>query len=547
MEENFFNLLHEPWIMVINREGEPNELSLLTVLERAHEIRCLAGELPSQDVAILRLILAVLYATFTRVDVDGQQKTIKNRKEALERWKGLWDLKRFPMGPIKKRLCLYEERFFLFHPEWPFYQVYFKDPPADENGATIDFTQRYARELIGDVAECGDKSRLFTGRTVNNKILFSEAARWLLNILAFDVAPAGRPSRERITVKGYGLPWVSGLGVVWLEGNNLFETFMLNFVLVDQKEEPWKISNVYWETNEACTADMLKDIGFHRPKNPAELFTMQFRRIQLECDEKEKYVTGFKLWSGIKADYDKANYEIMTTWKKGKEYEPQKHIAGKQMWRDFSALISLDEEKKVGVLRWINTLKGLGYLETPFLELHSVGVEFKQNTALKHIFSDSLKINSNILSQIGDKWVIRISDLLQITDKCVDQLKYLAKNLSIASGDSGNSWKKRRNNIGTEVRVEAYYRMDVPFRNWLARIDPIQSDMDKAEQEWKKTLKLILFKLGEELAYQFGEKAIIGRWVEEKRGSRRESNLYTAPGALAKFRRNVAHTIAKGG
>ena len=123
MEEKTFNLLREPWILVLNWEGRPEEVSLLTVLERAHEYRCLAGELPTQDVVILRLILAALYATFSRADAEGRQKLLDNGEEALKRWKSLWEQKRFPIEPIKKRLCLYEDRFYLFHPERPFYQV----------------------------------------------------------------------------------------------------------------------------------------------------------------------------------------------------------------------------------------------------------------------------------------------------------------------------------------------------------------------------------------------------------------------------------------
>jgi len=87
MQEKAFNLLREPWIMVLNQEGKAEEVSLLTALERAHEFRCLAGELPTQDVAVLRLILATLYATFTRADVRGNRKHIGNGTEALGRWK----------------------------------------------------------------------------------------------------------------------------------------------------------------------------------------------------------------------------------------------------------------------------------------------------------------------------------------------------------------------------------------------------------------------------------------------------------------------------
>jgi CRISPR system Cascade subunit CasA len=382
MQEKAFNLLYEPWIMVLNLEGETEEVSLLTVLERAHEFRCLAGELPTQDIAILRLILATLYATFTRADVHGERKSIASGQEALERWKCIWERKRFPFAPIKQRLCHYEERFYLFHPEWPFYQVAFQDLPKDKDGKTIGFTQRYAKEMIGDLGESENKPRLFAGRTDKDRLLFAEAARWLLHTHAFDVAPAGAPPRDRIVIKGYGLPWVSELGLIWADGDNLFETLMLNFVLYDQKKEPWQISNIYWETNEMCTADTIKDISFHRPSNPAELFTMQFRRIQLQRDESGRYVVGYKLWSGIKPDYNNAFYETMTIWHKDKDKNnlvPRKHNSEKQMWRDFSAILSVTgNSNPAGVIAWLNALKASGVLQIPMIRLHIAGVEYKK-------------------------------------------------------------------------------------------------------------------------------------------------------------------------
>lgn len=549
MQDKPFNLLREPWIMVLDIGGKTREVSLLEVLERAHEFRGLAGELPTQDVAILRLLMAALYATFTRADVQGSRKPIGNASEALERWQSLWDLKHFPIEPIKTRLCHYEERFDLLHPERPFYQVAFQDLPKDRDGKAIGFTQKYAKEMIGDLGESDNKPRLFAGRTDKDQLLFAEAARWLLHTHAFDVAPAGAPAKVAPTIKGYGLPWVSGLGVIWADGNNLFETLMLNLVLYDQKKEPWQICNINWETNEMCTADTIKDITFHRPSNPAELFTMQFRRIQLQRDESGRYVEGYKLWSGIKPDYNNAFYETMTIWQKDKDkknWVPRKHTAEKQMWRDFSAILSLrDDSNPAGIIIWLNDLKTSGKLQIPMIRLHTAGVEYKNNAALKHVFSDSLQVNTNILSQIGKEWIPRISNLLQISDKCVDQLYFLARDLAIASGDRDSSHHKAGEDISNAAKAEAYFRLDMPFRRWLADIDPAQSDMEEAEQDWKNIIKRILLQLGEEMTHQSGEKAIIGRWVKSKNDSK--ERLYTAPGALAKFSSNIRRTIGKGG
>ena len=61
-----FNLLEEPWIRVRTPDCTLQEVSLTDALLHAHEYAALAGELSTQDVAVLRLLLAVLQTGFGR-------------------------------------------------------------------------------------------------------------------------------------------------------------------------------------------------------------------------------------------------------------------------------------------------------------------------------------------------------------------------------------------------------------------------------------------------------------------------------------------------
>ena len=65
-----FNLCEEPWILVMGQDCSVRELSLPEVLIHAHEYVRLSGEMPAQDVAVLRLLLAVLH----RIYADGLYK-----------------------------------------------------------------------------------------------------------------------------------------------------------------------------------------------------------------------------------------------------------------------------------------------------------------------------------------------------------------------------------------------------------------------------------------------------------------------------------------
>lgn len=537
MEDKAFNLLYEPWVQVLTLSGATEEVSLLTALERAHEFRCLAGELPTQDAAVLRLLLAALFATFTRVDVHGNRKSIDNAPEALNRWQSLWELKQFPMEPIKTRLCHYEDRFFLFHPERPFYQV----------AGLTKGTDYGAAKLLGILSESSNKVRLFPSRTgfAKESVSFGEAARWLLYLNAFDDT-SSKPS-----VRGQGMPspgagWLGKLGMIYANGANLFETLMLNFVLLNDNNEPWDSGMAVWELDAARVDERVE---IPNPLDWFTLLTLQSRRLLLKREGNS--VTGYRLLGGDFFPKENAFAEQMTLWRKDPKedvYNPKRHDPSRQLWRDFSVFLAEGgSHRKPGIVRWLSTLKDQGLIGN-MVTLQTSSVKYgDKDFFVTDVFQDYLMINANMMSKLGHEWVTHVTRLLSITEDCVSQLYYLATDLAKASGDSDSSHHKAGEGITNAAKAEAYFRLDMPFRKWLAGIDPTHSDVNQAEHEWKNVVKRVLLQLGEEMVHQSSEKAITGRWVDKKTGNRVEKKLYTAPGALARFRSNIYRTIEKGG
>ena len=92
MKEIEFNLLTEPWIRVRLRDNTVREVSLTEALVSAQDYADLAGEMPTQNAAVLRLLLAVLFTVFSRVDVKGEPRPLMQSDDALERWSALWQL-----------------------------------------------------------------------------------------------------------------------------------------------------------------------------------------------------------------------------------------------------------------------------------------------------------------------------------------------------------------------------------------------------------------------------------------------------------------------
>lgn len=72
MKDIEFNLLDEKWILVRKSDCTVDELSLTDALLKSHEYVELAGELPTQNVSILRLMLAVLHTVFSRYSPQGE-------------------------------------------------------------------------------------------------------------------------------------------------------------------------------------------------------------------------------------------------------------------------------------------------------------------------------------------------------------------------------------------------------------------------------------------------------------------------------------------
>ena len=534
MNGGAFNLTDEPWILLADPNGNDTEVSLTDALVRAHEYKSFSGELPTQDAAVLRLLLAVLYAVFTRVDEKGESRYTNDY--APDIWRRLWNLKRFPEKVIREYLTHYRDRFWLVHPEQPFWQVSFdkKNPPVNAKGVKCGPTELPIVKMIGDIASY---ENLFCGRSDNWSISYPEAARWLVHLNSFDVSPVGASGDKIKRIKGYEKPWPSDIGLMWVGGKNLFETLMLNLVL-EHNQENWPESMAWWEADPPCrTVEDLERTDVPAPSGIVELMSMQYRYVLLQTDNDS--VTGYELWSGVKFENANLFIEKMTPWKTAKNGDryPLRYEPSKQLWRDFAAFMPNDGDAQPGVMKWIYKLQNQENnndkkINFPFFQIHSVGVTYKQNTAVADIFSDSISINAGMLSELGKNWVGRISGVLSKSEKMAYALGELAEWIEMAAG--GVKAGKKAKIIAKE---NAYFYFDIPFRTWLAGIDPIKDDINKKCDAWTNTAREIILKLGRELIAQAGPQAFVGREINK--------TLFTAAGSYLEFK-NVISKIVHG-
>lgn len=544
MKEVEFNLLDEPWVRVLCADCTVREVSLTDALLHAHEYKSLAGELPTQDVAVLRLLLAVLHTVFSRVDVQGENAPISAGTEpdlALDRWESLWRLQHFPVQPITTYLEKWHERFWLFHPERPFWQV-----PQAKIGTAYS-----AAKLNGEISESGNKLRMFTAYSGTGKsaLTYAQAARWLLYVNGYDDTSA-KPKGKGLPSTGAG--WLGKLGLILAQGDTLFETLMLNLVLLKDGEQPWQPPLPCWELEHARSTERTE---IPQPDNPAALLTLQSRRLLLNREGES--VTGYTLLGGDFFERENAFCEQMTVWRAAQAsknapvvYLPKRHDPAKQFWREFSSVFLQESGGRCpGVVWWIEELihpKNAILDRKTLIRFQITGVGYgDKDFFVTDTFSDSLTFHTALLDELGRRWRRKITDEIDRCEELAKAVGNLAKNLDIAASDPDHAGKK---NSAKAAREQFYFRLDQPFRRWLCDIDPAW-DSETAEKyifQWRADAKRIAQTLGRQLVDQSGSAAFIGRMIKSS-GSKvsDKETYYSAPKVYNWFLADVNRVYQK--
>lgn len=534
MKEVEFNLLDEPWVRVLTPDCTVREVSLTDALLHATEYTGLAGELPTQDAAVLRLLLAVLHTVFSRVDEEGREAELTSADGALLRWRSLWRLGHFPEGPIRAYLERWHERFWLFHPERPFWQV-----PEAKIG-----TEYSAAKLNGEISESGNKLRIFSAYTGIGKaeMTYAQAARWLLYVNGFDDTSA-KPKGKGLPSVGAG--WLGKLGLILAQGNTLFETLMLNFVLLRDGTSLWGPPAPCWELPEVRSAERTE---IPQPDDAASLLTLQSRRIFLYREQ--GMVTGYALLGGDFFQKENAFCEQMTLWRGKQErknapivYLPRRHDSAKQFWREFPAVfLQRPGDRRPGLIHWIARLQSSNILSRRKMicfQITGVGYGDKDFFATD-TFSDSLSFHMQLLDELGKIWRQRITDEIGSCERLAVAVSRLAEDLIIAAGGYG---ERQQSEAAKVAREQYYFRLDQPFRDWLREIDP-EWDGEKTEQSilaWREQAQKLARALGRELVREAGTAAFTGRAVIRNPGKPTERKFYySAPKAYNRFRIELA-------
>lgn len=516
-----YNLLDEPWVPVRLLDGTITEVGLLELLQRSTDIADLACELPTQNIAIQRLVLAVAYRVATPLDAEEwleqleEGAPIEQMIDYLEKWR---------------------ERFYLFGGQYPFMQVADLRTPKD--------TVSGLEKLIADVP---NGEQFFTTRNGKalERISAAEAARWVVHTQAYD--PSGIRSgavgdREMKGGKGYpiGPAWCGQLGLVWLKGKNFNETLLLNLVPADAgdlKGVPvttewdwctWEVSTP--ETSARGNYSRLDPKGTPRDLSIPRVLTWHSRRIKLIGDPSG--VTSVVLAQGDKlAPQQMQRYEPQSLWRYSLPqsrnltqdvYMPSKFKVGRALWRDLPGTLPVcemikgaDKQPKreflqSAVLSFHAELKSSMLAEDypTQIQIQAVGVTYGPKEAtVDDIYADELTLSVAMMRTEREDLATEVDRQARLTEQVAVKVGMLAANLARAAGESGDG---AGDGARDRAKEQFFSRIDDPFRAWLAQVDGRLSAREVG-QIWASELRRYASELGAQLVASASSSAIIGR------------------------------------
>lgn len=513
-----FNLIDEPWICVRTKDCTVKEVGLKELFFKAHEYVGLAGETKTQDFAVLRFLLAIMHTVFARYDAEGNRVEENSDIDLpMQNWQDIWENKQIPQAPINDYFETWRDRFWLFDEKYPFYQ---------SNEAKTVGSMYSSAKMIGSLVESANKFRLFSEQVgyMGDKariipLKYAQAARWLINLQCFDDIAA----KKNMQVPKQ--PWVGKLHLIAIEGNNLFETLMLNYV-ADYDKEDDVTESPSWEWDEKERKKIFPPDGSNCvkikiPNNQAELLTLQSRCVYLVRENGQ--VIGYHIAGGAYFEEEDFALEQMTLWRyKDDKFKPQRYDRSKLIWQEFGSIVSNAEKgnnethRRPGVIEWFyHELLEKEVISSDYrLKTMNAAViyNYNQSTSLPviDVVSDSLNFQAKLLLEdVGQIWCNRINTEIGNCENAAKAVAYLSINLQKAAGASGDNIK------GDEAKREFYHRIDSIFRLWLAELS-VEYD-EKYISKLETDLFNAAFRLGREMVAQVSDRAIFGYMKNDER------------------------------
>ena len=455
-----FNLIDQPWIPCVTLADEYVELSLYDLLANAHQLREIACETPLMTASILPVTLALLHRIFGPEDTDA--------------WETLWRRGAFPMSPISEYLDQWYERFDLFHPEYPFYQM--KDERVQP------------KSVIHLIHSIGNTGTLFTH--VNDatapELSPAMAARYLLAAQKFRTA-----GLSGLVEKFTDSPLTRGV-LFWATGANVFELLVFNLTAY-----PSSLNTIPQTSHDAPIWE--QNVPFATRKYPSgylDYLTWPSNRIALLPEQigNQTIVNRMTIAPGLQVSADVLSPHKRYTKREDKEgkftWSFLYFNTDKALWRDYHTLISrsTNDVKPPVIINWLAELTAYVLDDDHVVHLDAMGMLADQ---AKPIFyrQEYVPLPANLLSD--EYKVAPITKATTKADEVCDRLivaaRALAEQLLMRGGNRKPDGNDIKNLIAQwDIRSLYWSQLESPFWDFITALS---RDEEDAPDNWNQALR----------------------------------------------------------
>ena len=512
-----FNLVDNPWIPCKFIDGTKTLVSFKELFNNAGKIEDIDSDNPLVNGSLFRLLIAIIHRA-----INGPAEIVA--------WNDLWSNDEFQQDIlliINSYLEKWYDRFFVFHKEYPFYQV------SDLNETKVTTIAILAPQLAS-----GANATLFNHCTDKYpmKISIDKAIRWVIAIQNFALGGLNTPyDSVRFTdcrknnKSATGAP-LAQAALVIIIGKTLYKTLLLNLHRYNTlKNIPYKISGddkPIWERNTYTLPEE------RMPNGLVDWLTYQPRAIKLVHENGEDYIKKAILMVGEKLPKTehRRNFETMVGFKKIKKSKGKDPFTAinftsqKAVWRDINVLLQINEDQiRPKTMNWISDLifkkvLNLDYFslqlfgaissQASFLQFKYESLPFNPQRLHDNKFMNNLNENLQYVEDVGKTiwavvrifFIIRIPDIYQklksfLKTENFVQISQRIKNSKTFSDFwnvklKKNDKKKLKQKIDDSYIITNFWNQaEIIFQEFLSHNlkDPNSLDLNLWEEKYKRT------------------------------------------------------------
>lgn len=518
-----FSLLDEPWIPVVDHDGNRKLIGVKDVFAGEVNVVQLQGDSPAQDYAVLRMLLAIFWRAHRKESQVAAGETFIFAAWVQRTRKILRKKQADPV--VLEYLERYRDRFDLVDSPTPFMQV-----------AGLHVASGEVKRVTTIVPEASSDYFAMRAGQIRETLTYAEAARWLIYTQAYDFSgiKSGVVGDSRAKGgRGYpiGVGWTGMTGGTLIVGDNLLDTLILNTVpesITNPNDKP------VWERN-PDGPDVRSTVGESaEPQGPADLATWQSRRVLLHHDGNQ--VVGVVLGQGDKIPDAGANvmadpmtpyrYSPNKSTKKLDVYYPRPYDVERTTWKSLDPLVVAEtdggfsgKEKAPKRPRILTNLAELSQKIDglpPVLNVELFSVEYgPQASSVATTYSARMHLPLVLLMESSVYLRTEIRALAAATTQSAVALGRFAGNLLVAAGGEYG--------FKTAVTDRVLAELEPRFHVWLQSIATLSEAAARQESEstqalitqWQLTVRTVIDEHARTLLRGAGPKAFSGRVIGE--------------------------------